>query len=227
MALNALELAAATAAELGEARVTLARVEDALQRRAVLYDKAGRPPLRLHLRLDQGHARVRSGRVALLPGGDARGRRGPAVHRPADGDPRLRGHRQRRSRRAVGGHGGGAGGRARRDARGALRARPGGHLPLSRAEVERRRTCARPRRRLTCASTARRPCRAGCGRARGPGQQTGGYDYPHERPGHLSPQELLPGGRRGRALLRARRGGGASWRRRSSEIRRARGAEGR
>jgi putative ATPase len=40
-ALNALELAAATAAELGEQRVTLARVEDALQRRAVLYDKQG------------------------------------------------------------------------------------------------------------------------------------------------------------------------------------------
>jgi putative ATPase len=40
-ALNALELAAATAAELGEERVTLQRVEDALQRRAILYDKGG------------------------------------------------------------------------------------------------------------------------------------------------------------------------------------------
>jgi putative ATPase len=40
-ALNALELAAATALQLGEARVSLARVEDALQRRAVLYDKGG------------------------------------------------------------------------------------------------------------------------------------------------------------------------------------------
>jgi putative ATPase len=40
-ALNALELAAATAAELGEERVSLARVEDALQRHAVLYDKGG------------------------------------------------------------------------------------------------------------------------------------------------------------------------------------------
>jgi len=40
-ALNALELAASTAAELGEARVSLQRVEDALQRRAVLYDKKG------------------------------------------------------------------------------------------------------------------------------------------------------------------------------------------
>jgi putative ATPase len=40
-ALNALELAATTAVELGEERVTLARIEDALQRRAVLYDKKG------------------------------------------------------------------------------------------------------------------------------------------------------------------------------------------
>jgi putative ATPase len=40
-ALNALELAIETAAELGEQEVGLARAEDALQRRAVLYDKAG------------------------------------------------------------------------------------------------------------------------------------------------------------------------------------------
>jgi putative ATPase len=40
-ALNALELALATAAEVGEQQVTLARVEDALQQRAVLYDKKG------------------------------------------------------------------------------------------------------------------------------------------------------------------------------------------
>jgi putative ATPase len=40
-ALNALELALATAAELGEGSVTIARAEDALQRRAVLYDKGG------------------------------------------------------------------------------------------------------------------------------------------------------------------------------------------
>ena len=40
-ALNALELALQTAAELGETRVDVARVEDALQRKAVLYDKHG------------------------------------------------------------------------------------------------------------------------------------------------------------------------------------------
>ncbi|MEA2201059.1 MAG: putative ATPase [Solirubrobacteraceae bacterium] len=40
-ALNALELAMATAGELSEERVTLERAADALQRRAVLYDKQG------------------------------------------------------------------------------------------------------------------------------------------------------------------------------------------
>jgi putative ATPase len=40
-ALNALELAASTAVNLDEQRVSLGRVEDALQRRAILYDKGG------------------------------------------------------------------------------------------------------------------------------------------------------------------------------------------
>jgi putative ATPase len=40
-ALNALELAVETATGLGEQTVTLERVEDALQRRAILYDKGG------------------------------------------------------------------------------------------------------------------------------------------------------------------------------------------
>jgi putative ATPase len=40
-ALNALELALATAAEVGERRVGIERAEDALQRRAVLYDRGG------------------------------------------------------------------------------------------------------------------------------------------------------------------------------------------
>jgi putative ATPase len=40
-ALNALELAIETAAEQGEPEVDVGRAEDALQRRAVLYDKAG------------------------------------------------------------------------------------------------------------------------------------------------------------------------------------------
>ena len=60
-----------------------------------------RQALRLHLGLDQGDARLRRRRVALLPGRDAGGRRGPAFHRAADDRPGLRGHRQRRSAGAV------------------------------------------------------------------------------------------------------------------------------
>ena len=82
----------------GEAGVTLAVAEDALQRRAVLYDKGGDRHYDTDLGLDQGHARLGSRRLAALPGLDAGGRRGPPLHRPADGDPRQRGHRQRRSR---------------------------------------------------------------------------------------------------------------------------------
>jgi putative ATPase len=40
-ALNALELAAETSAELGEGEIGLQRAQDALQRRAILYDKTG------------------------------------------------------------------------------------------------------------------------------------------------------------------------------------------
>jgi putative ATPase len=40
-ALNGLELAVVTAGEQQESRITIARAEDALQRRAVLYDRAG------------------------------------------------------------------------------------------------------------------------------------------------------------------------------------------
>ena len=60
---------------------------------------AGRPPLRHDLGLDQGDARLGPRRLAVLPGGDAGGRRGSPLHRPADGHPGLGGHRQCRSRR--------------------------------------------------------------------------------------------------------------------------------
>ena len=97
----------------------------------------GRPPLRLHLRLDQGHPRLRPRRLPLLPGGDARGRRGPPLHRPPDGDPGLRGRRQRRPAGARGRQrrrrGGGPGGAARVPAE----PRAGSRLPGAGPEVER------------------------------------------------------------------------------------------
>ena len=60
-ALAALELACATARRRAS---TSSRAEDALQRRAVLYDKRRRPPLRHDLGLDQGDARVGPRRLA-------------------------------------------------------------------------------------------------------------------------------------------------------------------
>ncbi len=58
-----------------------------------------RPALRHHLRVHQVDARRRPRRGRLLPRRDARGRRGRPLHRAPDGDPRLRGRRQRRSPR--------------------------------------------------------------------------------------------------------------------------------
>ena len=193
-ALNALELALATAAELGEERVGIARVEDALQRRAVLYDKKG------DRHYDYISAWIKATRgsdpdaslyylAVMLEGGED-----AAVHRAADGDPRLRGHRQRRPGGAGRRRRGGAGGRARRAARGALRARAGRDLPVAGAEVERRG--ARARRRPAPRARARRGLRAGVaalGAEAGTGQGAA-YDYPHDHPGHVSPQELLPEG---------------------------------
>ncbi len=97
----------------------------------------GRSPLRLRLRLDQGDPRLRRRRLALLPGGDARGRRGPALHRPPYGDPRLRGRRQRRSAGAARRRRRRPRGRPRRPARVRAQPRPGGRLPRPGAEVER------------------------------------------------------------------------------------------
>ena len=88
---------------------------------------SGRPPLRLHLRLDQGDAGLRRRRLALLPGGDAGGWRGPALHRPSHGHPRLRGRRQRRPAGAARGGRGGTGGRPGRPA--GVRAQPRPGLP--------------------------------------------------------------------------------------------------
>ena len=96
-ALAALELACETA-PAGEPITLDARRGRAAAPRADLRQDR-RPPLRHDLGLDQGHARVGPRRVAVLPRGHARGRRGPALHRPPDGHPRLRGHRQRRPAR--------------------------------------------------------------------------------------------------------------------------------
>ena len=158
-ALNALELALATAAELGEERVGIARVEDALQRRAVLYDKEG------DRHYDYISAWIKATRgsdpdaslyylAVMLEGGE---------------DPRFIVRRMvifasedignADPGGARGGCRGGAGGRARGHAGGEIRARAGRHLPRAGAEVKRRR--ARAGRGPATRARARRGARAG------------------------------------------------------------------
>ena len=112
-------------------------VEDALQRKALLYDREG------DKHYDYISAWIKATRGSdvdashLLPRGDAGGRRGPALHRPADGDLRLRGRRQRRSAGAGDRQRGGAGRRSRRSAGVRAQPRPGRRLPGAGTEVER------------------------------------------------------------------------------------------
>ena len=96
VALAALERAAEAAARRGRRRDRRRGGRGRAAAQGAALRPRGRPPLRLHLGLDQGDPRLGRRRLPLLPRGDARGRRGPALHRPPDGDLRLRGHRQRR-----------------------------------------------------------------------------------------------------------------------------------
>ena len=152
----------------------------------------GRSALRLHLGLDQGHAGLGPRCLPLLPGGDARGRRGPSLPGAPDGDPGLRGRRQRRPHGARGRERRRPGGRPRRPPGVPAEPRAGGRVPGAGAEVER--------------------LAPGPGRGRGPRARV-------RRPAaaRLPARLALPGGggarpRRGLRLLtrRARRGGGDS-----------------
>jgi putative ATPase len=190
-ALNALELALETAAELGERRVTLARVEDALQRRAVLYDKGG------DRHYDYISAWIKATRgsdpdaslyylAVMLEGGE---------------DPRFIVRRMViLASEDIG------------------NADPGALL-IATAAAQSVEHVGLPEARYALAQTAiylaLAPKSNGAGRALAaaerhvrehgaapvpgwlrsgprPGQETGGYDYPHDHPGHVSPQELLP-----------------------------------
>ena len=130
-----------------------------------------RQPLRRRLRVHQEHAGLRPGRDAVLARPDDPCRRGPPVHRAADGDLRLRGRRARRPTGAVGRRRGGARARARRHARGSFQPRGGGAVPRAGAQVElghRRAGQGDGRRRLDRsrpAASARRALR-GRGQAR-------------------------------------------------------------
>jgi putative ATPase len=190
-ALNALELAVATAGELGESSVGIARAEDALQRRAVLYDRKG------DRHYDYISAWIKATRgsdpdaslyylAVMLEGGE---------------DPRFI------VRRMVI--------LASEDIGNADPAALGVAVAAAQA-VEH---VGMPEAKFALAQAAiylsLAPKSGAAGRALGaaqhhvreqgaapvpgwlrsgprPGQEVGGYDNPHEHPGHLSPQELLP-----------------------------------
>ena len=222
-ALNALELAATTAGELGEPRVTLERARTRLQRRAVLYDKRG------DRHYDYISAWIKATRgsdpdaslyylAVMLEGGEdprfiVRRMVILASEDIGNADPGALSVATAAAAR----------GRARRAAGGTLRARAGGHLSRAGAEVERRRARARGGRAHVREHGAA-PVPGWLRPGARPGQQTGGYDYPHERPGHLSPQELLPEGVAGERFYEPDEAE-ASWRARLERIRRARGVE--
>ncbi len=190
-ALNALELAVATAGELGEGSVGIARAEDALQRRAVLYDRKG------DRHYDYISAWIKATRgsdpdaslyylAVMLEGGE---------------DPRFI------VRRMVI--------LASEDIGNADPAALGVAVAAAQA-VEH---VGMPEAKFALAQAAiylsLAPKSSAAGRALGaaqhhvreqgaapvpgwlrsgprPGQEVGGYDNPHGHPGHVSPQELLP-----------------------------------
>ena len=193
-ALNIVELASRPP----RAPITAENVEDAARKPPLLYDKAGDAALRLHLGLHQVDARQRPGRRRLLPRGDARGRRGRALHRAADDRARLRGHRQRRPARAPRRGRGRAGRGARRPARGAPQPLPGRDLPRPRAEVERELRGDQPRGRGGAGARSG-PAAEGAARrllVRAAARARPGLRLPARRPGGLR-DELPPRGARG------------------------------
>jgi len=190
-ALNALELAIETAQELGERHVSIERAEDALQRRAVLYDKHG------DRHYDYISAWIKATRgsdpdaslyylAVMLEGGE---------------DPRFIARRMAiLASEDVG------------------NADPGA-LTVAVAAAQAVEHVGMPEAKFALAQAAiylaLAPKSNAAGRALGaaqahvrehgaapvpgwlrpgarPGQEVGGYDYPHEHPGQVSPQELLP-----------------------------------
>jgi putative ATPase len=222
-ALNALELAGATAGEHGEPRVTLARVEDALQRRAVLYDKRGDqhydyisawikatrgsdPDASLYylaVMLEGGEdPRFIVRRMVILASEDI-GNADPAALSVATAAAQAVEH--------VG----------LPEARFAL-AQAAIYLSLAPKSNAAGRALGAAERHVREHGAAPVPGWLRSGPR--PGQQRGGYESPHERPGHLSPQQLLPDRVLGARFYEPDEAE-AQLARRLDEIRRARGLE--
>ena len=190
-ALNALELAVTTAAELGESAVEIARAEDALQQRAVLYDRKG------DRHYDYISAWIKATRgsdpdaslyylAVMLEGGE---------------DPRFI---VRRMVILASEDIGNADPAALSVAVAAAQAvehvgMPEAKFALAQAAIY---LSLAPKSNMagSALGAAQRHVREqGAAPVPGwlrsgprPGQEVGGYDYPHDHPGHFSPQELLP-----------------------------------
>jgi putative ATPase len=222
-ALNALELAAATAVELGEERVTLARAQDALQRRALLYDKQG------DRHYDYISAWIKATRgsdpdaslyylAVMLEGGE---------------DPRFI---VRRMVILASEDIGNADPAALSVATAAALAVDRVGLPEARYALAQAAIYLALAPKSDAAGQALDAAAAhvrehGAAPVPGwlrpdarPGQRTGGYDSPHARPGHLSAQELLPAEVAGERFYEPDEAE-AELARRLQRIRRARGVE--
>jgi putative ATPase len=193
VALNALELALATAAELGEERVTIARAEDALQRRAVLYDKGG------DRHYDYISAWIKATRgsdpdaslyylAVMLEGGEdprfiVRRMVILASEDIGNADPAALGVAVAASQAVE--HVG------MPEAKFAL-AQAAIYLSLAPKSNAAGRALGAAQRHVREHGAGAVPGWLRSGPR--PGQDVGGYDNPHSHPGHLAPQELLPEG---------------------------------
>jgi putative ATPase len=198
-ALNALELALATAVELKDRssgigqRVSIARAEDALQRRAVLYDKGG------DRHYDYISAWIKATRgsdpdaslyylAVMLEGGEdprfiVRRMVIFASEDIGNADPAALGVAVAASQAVE--HVG------MPEAKFAL-AQAAIYLALAPKSNAAGKALGAAQRHVREHGAAPVPGWLRSGPR--PGQEVGGYDYPHDHPGHVSPQELLPEG---------------------------------
>ena len=222
-ALNALELALETAGELDEPSVDIARAEDALQRRAVLYDKHG-----------DRHYDCISAWIKATRGSD------PdaslyylAVMLEGGEDPRFI---VRRMVILASEDIGNADPQALQIAVAAAQAVE--HVGMPEAKFALAQTAVylalAPKSNTAGSSlgaAARHVREHGAAPVPGwlrpgarPGQEVGGYDYPHDHPGQVSPQELLPESVVGERFFRPGEAE-AQLARRLEEVRRLRGRD--
>jgi putative ATPase len=190
-ALNALELAVKTAAERGETHVGIARAEDALQLRAVLYDRKG------DRHYDYISAWIKATRgsdpdaslyylAVMLEGGEdprfiVRRMVILASEDVGNADPAALGVAVAAAQAVE--HVG------MPEAKFAL-AQTAIYLALAPKSNTAGRALGAAQRHVREHGAAPAPGWLRSGPR--PGQEVGGYDYPHAHPGHVSPQELLP-----------------------------------